>query len=225
MVDESYLLAPVAVAYLLDDPAGAARASSYLQADAASPHHTKASIGQALVRNLRLVVSSSKAFARDPHYGNLISVKPGHTAGDWRDSENGLGGGRYPYDINAVLVPTALDATARLVDSGLLDAFLSPDDRTQLSMAAGHAKAWREHAPGLFTVTLDSRQAQTAIDSYAEKIGVRPQDALASLGRGPISFPALSLGADGKPVPVVHSDETYDLLCWIHRRPMSSTPR
>src|SRR5205807_8864919 len=134
--DESYLLAPAAVAYLLDDPAGATHASSYLNADAASPDHTAMSIGQALVRNLRLVVSSSAAFARDPHYGNLISVNPGHTAGNWRDSENGLGGGRYPYDINAALVPAALDATARLVDSGLLDAFLSPDARTQLSSAA-----------------------------------------------------------------------------------------
>lgn len=61
-------------------------------------------------------------------------------------------------------------------------------------------------------MTLDTRQAQAAIDSYAEKIGVRPQDALASLGRSPVSFPAVSLGADGRPVPVVHSDETYDLL-------------
>ncbi len=212
MVDESYLLTPAVAAYLLDDPTGTQHASAYLHADAAPPDNTTASIGQTLVRNLRLVVSSAEAFARDPRYSNLISLKPGHNAGDWRDSKNGLGGGRYPYDVNAVLVPAALDATARLLDSGLLDAFLSPDDRMQLSLAAAAAKIWRAQAPRLFTVTLDTRQAQAAIDSYAEKIGVRPQDALALLGRSPVSFPAVSLGADGRPVPVVHSDETYDLL-------------
>lgn len=113
--------------------------------------------------------------------------------------------------------------TARLVDSGLLDAFLSPDDRMQLSLAAGHAKIWREQAPRLFTVTLDNRQAQAAIDSYANKIGVPPKDALASLGRGPVSFPALSLGADGKPVPVVRTRPMT--CCWVRRHPKSSTPR
>jgi hypothetical protein len=212
MVDESYLLAPVVAAYLLDDATGARRASTILDADAAPPDNTKVSIGQALVRNLRLVVSTAEAFARDPRYRNLISLKAGHDAGDWRDSQNGLGGGRYPYDVNAILVPAALDATARLIDSGLLNAFMSPDDRGGLLPAAADAKIWRAEAPRLFTVTVDARQARAAIDSYAEKIGVPAQDALAALGQSPVSFPAVSLSTDGTPIPVVHSDEIYDLL-------------
>jgi hypothetical protein len=211
MVDESYLLAPVMAAYLLDDPARARRAWSFLHTDAA-PDNTRSSIGHALVRNLRLVVSSAEAFVHDRRYANLISLKPGHTTGDWRDSENGLGGGRYPYDVNAILVPAALDATARLVDSGLLDAYLSLQDRIQLSDAAASAKIWRADAPRLFTVTLDNRQARAGIESYAEKIGVPAHDALASLAQRPVSFPAVSLGADGRPVPVLQSDDSYDLL-------------
>lgn len=212
MVDESYLLAPVAAAYLLDDPTGAGHASTYLHTDVTPSDDTRASTGQALVRNLRLLTSDAEPFARDPRYGNLIALKPGHDAGNWRDSPNGIGGGRYPYDVNAVLVPAALEATARLVDSGLLDPFLSTDDRMQLSLAAADAKTWRAEVPRLFTVTLDTRQAQAAIDSYAGKIGVPPNDALASLGCSPVSFPGVALGADGRPVPIVHSDETYDLL-------------
>jgi len=40
--------------------------------------------------------------------------------GEWRDSEDGIGRGRYPYDVDAVLVPAALEAAVQLNDSGLL---------------------------------------------------------------------------------------------------------
>lgn len=212
MIDETYLLAPVVAAYLLDDPAGTRRASVYLRTDAAPLDNTKASVGHALVRNLRLVVTTAEAFADDARYANLISLKEGRKAGDWRDSDNGLAGGRFPYDVNAILVPAALEATARLLNSGLLDAFLSPDDRRELSAAAADAKIWRAEAPRLFTVILDSPQAQAAIHSYAKNIGVPAQDALAALGHNPVSFPAVALGDNGRPLPLLHSDDTYDLL-------------
>jgi len=207
MVDESYLLAPVAAAYLLDDRNGIARAADYLRSDAAG-----VSGGAALVRNLRLVVAGAAAFARDPRYGNLIALEPGRAAGEWRDSNNGLGGGRYPYDVNAVLVPAALDATQRLLDSKVLDPFLTPDDRRALSPAAASAKVWRAAAPPLFTVTLDNPRARDAIGAYAEKTGVPPQDALNALGPASMSFAALALDTTGTPIPIVHSDESYDLL-------------
>lgn len=207
MVDENYLLAPVVAAHLLDDPAGAERAAAYLLAPL-----NNSSNGQALVRNLRLVASSTAAFAHDPRYGNLIALQNGHDAGEWRDSGSGLGGGRYPYDVNAILAPAALEATARLLDSGALDPFLSTDDRVQLSGAAAAAKTWRAEAPRLFTVTRDAEQARAAIDSYAAKIGVPARDALAALGQGPVTFPAVALDANGTPIPILHSDDTFDLL-------------
>lgn len=203
MIDESYLLAPVAAAYLLDDHSGKARAADFLRSD---------SNGAALVRNLRLVVASAAAFARDPRYTNLIGLQPGHAAGEWRDSNNGLGGGRYPYDVNAILVPAALDATQRLLDSKVLDSVLSPQDRQELSLAAASAKVWRADAPPLFTVTVDNARAREAITAYAEKAGVPSQDASAALGSNPVSFPAIALDASGAPIPIMHSDDTYDLL-------------
>ncbi|MFI5782185.1 hypothetical protein [Nocardia sp. NPDC051570] len=208
MIDESYLLAPVAAAYLLDDAEGSARASDFLRAEAAP----NSSIAQALVRNLRLVVSTAEPFAHDPRYANLITLKPDHNAGEWRDSDTGLGGGRYPYDVDAILVPAALEATARLLDSGRLDSVLSPDDRLHLSLAAPDAKIWRSEAPRLFTMSVDNAAARAAIGSYAESAGVPAADALAALGSGPVTFPALALGADGHPIPILHSDEIFDLL-------------
>ncbi|MFI6869243.1 hypothetical protein [Nocardia sp. NPDC050406] len=198
MVDENYLLAPVVAAYLLDDPTGAERAAGYLQGDN----------GHALVRNLRLVVSSAAAFADDPRFGNLIALQAGKDSGQWRDSDIGIAGGRYPYDVNAILVPAALEATARLLDSGVLAPFLDDTARLELSPAAARAKVWRAEAPRLFTVTIDPQQAQQAIDTYATSIGVPTQQ----VGPNPPTFPAVSLAEDGKPIPILHSDDVFDLL-------------
>ena len=203
MIDGNYLLAPVIAAYLLDDPDGKQRAAGYL----------KASAGEALIRNLRLVATSAAKFAAEPRYENLISLKPGRKTGQWRDSEDGIGGGRYPYDVNAVLVPAALEATARVLDSGLLDSFLSPGDRELLGHAAVDAETWRKRAPSLFNMTIDNASARAAIDAYAQKIGVSATEALGSLGSGnTVSFHAISIDASGKPVPIVNSDETLELL-------------
>lgn len=209
MVDENYLLAPVAAAYLCEDRTGNARAAGFLRE---TPPGASLSNGAALVRNLRLIVASAAPFARDPGYRNLIALRPGRSTGQWRDSATGLGGGRYPYDVNAILVPAALDAARRLRDSGVLDGFLRADDRAALSGADAAASVWRAAAPPMFTVTVDHRRARDAIGDYADKVGVPAQDALGALGSGPVSFPALALSATGVPIPVVHSDDGAELL-------------
>ena len=47
-------------------------------------------------------------------YKNLIALKEGVPVGQWRDSNDGLGGGRYPYDVNTALMPAALRAISNL---------------------------------------------------------------------------------------------------------------
>ena len=51
-------------------------------------------------------------------YKNLIALKEGVPVGQWRDSNDGLGGGRYPYDVNTALMPAALRAIAELTRAG-----------------------------------------------------------------------------------------------------------
>ena len=210
MIDGNYLLAPVMAQYLLDNAQGRRRAENYLYAVINGT--AKTSAGKALVRNLRLVVSSAQKFASQPRYENLISLKAGVRVGEWRDSESGLGGGRYPYDVNAVLVPAALEATARLVRSDWLGAFMTAADRELLGHAAPYAKAWRQNAPHLFDMTMDNDQAHVAIESYAKQVGVSDSNALAALDKNGVNFHAISLDAAGKPVPIVHSDEGFELL-------------
>ncbi|EQD41278.1 lipoprotein, partial [mine drainage metagenome] len=109
MIDENYMLAPDAAAWLLS-PRGRARAAAYLAAPVGGPLHRRISRGAALVKNLVFVLESASAFAHRPEVAHLIGLKPGMSAGDWRDSNAGLGGGHYPYDVNAALVPAALEA-------------------------------------------------------------------------------------------------------------------
>ena len=211
MIDEDYLLAPVAAAWLLRS-GGQARAAAFLSAPVGGPLERRGTRGAALVKNLRYVVRGAVAFAQAPGVAHLIGLKPGQTVGDWRDSGTGLGGGKYPYDVNAVLVPAALDAAARLAQSGLISAYMSASDRALLSGAARMAKVWREHAPPLFAVTLSHPVAANAIEIYADSQGVLSQPALHALAPGPLRFHALSLSASGEPIPVMHSDEGFLLL-------------
>ncbi|MCJ8156744.1 hypothetical protein [Sphingomonas sp. LaA6.9] len=199
MIDDDFMLAPVAAAWLLDDARGRARAAAFLARPGA---------GDALARNLLWVVRRSAAFAADPRFANLVAIKPGRRTGQWRDSEEGLGRGRYPYDVNAVFAPAALDAIARLSASGLLDRHLSSPDRTLLARAGEAARVWREKAPPLFVTRVERARAGQAIGAYAAEIGV----AAGAEGSGDVRFDALALDEAGRAVPVMHSDTGFALL-------------
>lgn len=212
MIDGDYLLAPVASAWLLHDARGRSRAAAFLAAAGSREGTGRPTRGAALVQNLRLVLSSAAAFASDPSRSKLITLKPGRSVGEWRDSEHGLGGGRYPYDVNAVLVPAALTAAAELYDAGLLAPYLEGRDRALFAGARQLAQTWRTQAPPLFDVTIPNEKAVAAVFSYAvnEKVAALP--AIGALGPDDVRFHALALDAAGTPVPVLHSDEGFALL-------------
>jgi hypothetical protein len=211
MIDEDYLLAPVAAAWLLR-PGARALSAAFLAAPVGGPLERHGSRGAALVKNLRYVVQGAAAFAQAPGVAHLIGLKPGQTVGDWRDSGTGLGGGKYPYDVNAVLVPAALAAAARLARSGLISSYLTEADRSLFASAARMAAVWSGHAPPLFEVTVNPAAAANAVEIYADSQGVLSQPPLHALGRGPLRFHALALSASGEPIPVMNSDEGFQLL-------------
>jgi len=211
MIDEDYLLAPVAAEWLLA-PGSKARSSAFLAMPAGGLQERRGTRGAALVRNLRFVAQSAVAFAQAPAVSHLIGLKPGVPVGDWRDSETGLGGGHYPYDVNAALVPAALEATARLEASGLLAPYASVSERALFARAAQMARVWRERARPLFDVTLSHSVAANAIEIYADAVGVPAEPAVGAIGGGPLRFHALALTASGEPIPVMHSDEGFLLL-------------
>jgi hypothetical protein len=212
MIDGDYLLAPVVSAWLLHDARGRERAAAFLGAPVGGPERRHGTRGAALLANLRLVLESAAAFAAGPDRTRLVGLKPGFTVGEWRDSDSGLGGGHYPYDVNAVLVPAALAAAAELSASGLLTRYASGHDRALLERAAAMAEVWRTRAPPLFDVTIPNKQAAGAVWSYAldEKVASLP--AIAALGEAELRFHAIALTGSGEPVPVMNSDEGFALL-------------
>lgn len=207
MIDDDYMLPPVAAAWLLEDPRGRERARAFLAADGEGGRR-----GDALVRNLLFVAGQSRAFADEPVFRNLIALKPDKPVGQWRDSNEGLGRGRYPYDVNAVWMPAALRAIGGFLDSGLLDAYVTPEQRAQLSAAAERADGWERRAGDLFTVRVPRARAVSQVRTYAAQAGVSGDAALATLADDGIAFAALSLDGQGQPIPVLHSDEGFRLL-------------
>jgi hypothetical protein len=212
MIDGNYLLAPVASAWLIHDERARLRAAAFLAAGAGGPAEPGRTRGAALLANLRFVLQSASGFATDPVAPHLIGLKSGFSVGNWRDSESGLGGGRYPYDVNAVLVPAALAAVVELRDSGLLAPYVTAEDEALLARASQLAQVWRAKAPQLFTVRLAPTAAAEAIRAYAASQGIAAQPALAALGAGELRFHALSLDSSGTPIPVMQSDEGFALL-------------
>jgi len=213
MVDDDFMLAPVAADYLLG-PAGSVQARAFLAGPIESEARpgTSESAGAALVRNLRFVIGQAEPFARDPEFQRLVAIKAGRLTGQWRDSEEGLGRGRYAYDVNAVFVPAALEAGARLLRSGLLEPYMTAPDRAAMAHAASLAQSWRAKAPALFRHSVPNAKAAAAIRSYSARLGVPAQPALAALAGLPLTFHAIALDDGGRPVPIIHSDEGFALL-------------
>lgn len=208
MIDDDFLLPVVAAHYLLGTPAGRARAADFLARQAASGD----TYGATLVRNFRFVVSTTAAFAHDPDWRNLVSLKPGETAGNWRDSEEGLGGGRFPYDVNGVFVPAALAAISRLYESGVVRAYVDVNATAALSRAAAMADVWLHEAPPYFDVNMTPGLAVTEVERYARRVGVRSSPALAALANDPVAFRGVALDGQGRPLPILNSDEAFALL-------------
>jgi len=212
MIDSSYMLAPVAAAWLLDDPRGRADAAAFLASPSGRAGDAQETSGAALVRNLRLVLQQTRPFAETPTAQHLLEIKPGRTTGQWRDSSTGLGNGRYPYDVNAVFAPAALSAISQMYAAGLLDPYLTPADRAAFADAGRLAQVWRASAPHFFEVKVPAAEARGDVAAYAKAEGVPQAAALKSVPGEPLRFHALALNADGSPVRVVNSDEGFELL-------------
>ncbi len=212
MIDGTFMLAPVAAAWLLDDDRGRAAARDFLARKDGRRGTEQRTLGADLVRNLKFVLDAAKPFAADPRAANLIELKPGISVGEWRDSNDGLAGGRYPYDVNAVFVPAALDAAGRFLASGMLDPYLAAADRAEFARAASMAKVWRAKAGRLFDVVVPNATARARIAQYATALKVPDTAALRAVAHGAVRFHALALGADGAPIAVLNSDDGFEFL-------------
>ncbi len=202
MIDDDFLFAPVLLRYLRQVSSRRAAAFLARRTSGGEP------VAEAVRRQMAYVLARARPFAARPTADRLIALKPGHEVGNWRDSLTGLGGGRYPYDVNAVFVPLALEAAAAILDGGWLPPH--PRDRQLAGQARRLATVWEKRAPPLFMVSVPRARACAAIRAFAGTRGV-PFGGCRRRA-GVMRLAALALDEAGAPIPVLHSDTGFRLL-------------
>jgi hypothetical protein len=201
MIDDDFLLAPVVAAYLIDSAGGPARAAAFLARTTSRGRTYR----EALEANLALVLRLARPFADAPGPSTLIRLEEGAATGEWRDSTEGLGFGRVPFNVNVALIPAALEAAAQLFASPLFGAREAEAREASLSLAQ-----WRR-AGAFFQVEIPADDAKERLAIYAASIGLDPAAAIASID-GVLKFPAIALDVEGRHIPVMHSDDSFVLL-------------
>jgi hypothetical protein len=214
MVDDDFLLAPLVVslakkleAHPLDgspESAPARAMASFLQ----RKRRDGRAYEEALLANLALVLTRARPFAEDPRPAaekkqTLVALHGGLQVGQWRDSEEGLAFGRYPFDVNAALVPAALEA-ARIIYERLGRA-------TEAADAKRLAAAWR-NIEDLFRLELPLEQARGNVATYAASIGLTdPSASIEPDTKDSVVEYGIALDAELRPLPVQHSDHGFVL--------------
>ncbi len=202
MIDDDFLFAPVFLRYLR--MVSSRRAAAFLSRRTAEGER----VADAVRRQMAFVLARARPFAARPRRDRLIALKPDQKVGNWRDSPTGLGGGRYPYDVNAVFVPAALEAVAAIYAGGWLPP--QPGDPQRAEEARRLAAVWERRAPPLFAVSLPAARACAAVQAFARKRRVPFAGCVKRAGA--LRMASLALDEKGRPIPVLHSDTGFRLL-------------
>jgi hypothetical protein len=233
MMDDDFQFPVLAARYLADPAVSAERKRAFLLQPARPGTHT--SRLALLLRNLAYVARMAEPYAREPVVTHLVGFsRRGPDAwfpGSWRDSNAGYANGRFAMDINAIWVPQALEATGRILSALREMGFsatalerLAPEIRgTALGgyvhrpESLGRAlQSWKGTARH-FGVRLSPEEARERIEA---KLAWLPEEERSywkkvletgPLGSTGIEFPALSLDAEGRPIPVVSTDPATHL--------------
>lgn len=161
-------------------------------------------------------------------YKNLIALKEGVPVGQWRDSNDGLGGGRYPYDVNTALMPAALRAISNLARTTPVE-----KDDGWGEIADKRAEVWETLTLDFFNVgattqklvktTFDTattdylqckipqNEARYRLERYRES-GAFPGPSGADQIHKDLLLQAIALKDDGSPVEIMHTDACKLLL-------------
>jgi hypothetical protein len=210
MVDDDFLLAPVLVEYI-----------TKVNAEASSPQQATATIDAFLARtrpdgvtfraaieaNLTLVLNRAQPFAADPaaqalKKAKLVALKNTVPVGQWRDSDLGIAFGRYAFDVNAGLVPGALEAAQVLYTR-----FDNPTKATE----AGTMFAQWQGVEELFRIEEPLATTRANITSYASAVGVVDTAAQlqATEAGDKYSIYGIALDGAGAPLPIMHTDHGF----------------
>ena len=232
MIDDEYQLPVLGARYLADPAVAAARKRAFLldTADGGGPRLAR------MLHEMALVATASRPYAENPRALNLVSFPKRDSihwrSASWRDSDAGYAGGRFAMDVNAVWVPQALESIAAML-SALRELGLGADALDSLAPEIGPTplagyirdsvslrrtiETWRG-ARRHFEVTLGPREIQERLRAWLARLPQEEQrywdEVMAAKGepRDSLAFLALSLDAEGEPIPVVNTDPATGLF-------------
>jgi hypothetical protein len=190
-----------------------------------------------MLRELALVSRMTAAYAADPVATNLVSFAQRDSthwaSASWRDSNEGYAGGRFAMDINAIWAPHALDAMSTILETiPKLGISLDSIARTTPELAAStplgaylrdrralaHAIDVWKTASRHFVVALSPAEVQMRVRA---RLAALPDNerhhwtnvvVASKADQDSITFLALSLDANGRPIGVVNSDPATRLF-------------
>ncbi|MBI3925050.1 MAG: hypothetical protein HY319_05880 [Armatimonadetes bacterium] len=194
-----------------------------------------------LRKSVELARDSASGAPRELLHRNMVRLQDGEDVGNWRDSQCGLGWGKYPADINCVLLPAALRAIARMagrIPAQFIEAEAAlkglPDLPQELQEASRMAEEW-ESVRDRFRVELGPEQIRERLGRFFAGAALTDEEKQLyrsrPVGRGGptlgefldgqvvpealkdgLRFLALSLDQNGKKVEVLNSDFSFDLF-------------
>jgi hypothetical protein len=207
MVDDDFLLAPVVVEFIekltAEDPDGAEAA---IAAFLAQTRADGATFQEAIEANLNLVLERARPFADDPSppAGKkelLVALKENVPVGQWRDSDQGIAYGRVAFDVNAALVPGALEAAVALYQLFGRDENLAEAQRILAE--------W-QGIEELFRIEIALAAARDNVADYAAAVEVTDTSDQLEADQGSMySYYGIALDGAGDPLPVMHTDHGF----------------
>ena len=224
MIDTDFYL-PIAMEhYFVDTKSGQQRSKEFFGTTATFLAANKGLNYMQLAQlTAKRIMRNAASFASSQVKENLIHLKDGQSVGEWRDSNQGLGGGRTPYDVNTALVPAGLRAIAALSRAGFFPAHADWKDvadqfvyilyltiiNVWLADAIfRYAQIWEDETLQFFQITVPKATATTLVLNYASHIAVPSNtDSIDS----DITYYGLALdGSVGGPiVPVMNTDDCF----------------
>lgn len=242
MIDDEFQLPVLVARWITDTTITAAQKRAFLNADGGGGVSRVA----LLLRELALVARMTAPYAARPIATNLVSFAPrdvtergapAWASSSWRDSGVGYAGGRYAMDVNAIWAPQALESIARILPAlATLGFSVEQVAKSEPTIAAtaefmrwsrdaaalkAAVAAWRG-ASAHFLVQLSPAQVRAGVNA---RLAAMPSNERAFWNarvtkdgseRDSLSFLALALDAQAKPIAVANTDPATRLFLGDH---------
>ncbi|KAI0836010.1 carbohydrate-binding module family 52 protein [Hypoxylon sp. FL0890] len=209
MVDTDFLFLIAINEYFVNTAVGSSRREPFFERNASFlSANLGSTYGDLTLATAEKIMKLTADFEQSPVKENLIHLNNGQTVGQWRDSGNGLGGGRIPYDVNTALVPAALKSIASLSSKGFFPSY--PD---WAEVASKRAIFWEDNTLSFFQVNITIEKSRDLVESYVDVTGF-PGKVDTSELNSPVVFHGLALdGRDHQPiVKVMNTDDCFRLF-------------